>query len=72
MTKLLWEGPRLFTKHSAVILQCYVGYLGAARWVGKGSYAGRLGQEKTDIILGVSGSERVGSIAPDNSSLVTG
>lgn len=65
MTKLLWEGPRLFTKR-------YVGYLGAARWVGKGSYAGRLGQEKTDIILGVSGSERVGSIAPDNSSLVTG
>lgn len=49
-----------------------MGYLGAARWVGKGSYAGRLGQEKMDTMLGVSGSERVGSIAPDNSSLVTG
>lgn len=49
-----------------------MGSLGAARWVGKDSYAGRLGQEKTDTMLGVSGSERVGSIAPDNSSLVTG
>lgn len=49
-----------------------MGHLGAAKWIGKESRAVRLGQLKAEVMLEVSGSEKLGSIAPDNSSLVTG